>query len=84
MSALTTGVAVKVGSGYLHTITINTKGATSNLLTVYDSLSATGTKLATVDTTVTFGTLVYDVNFVIGLFIVLAAGTAADLTISFS
>lgn len=75
--------AVKASSGFLHAITINTKGATGNTLTVYDNTAASGTAIATIDTTVTYGTLIYDVAFSTGLTIVTATGTAADVTVSY-
>lgn len=73
----TTHVATK--SGYLHSVTINTKGATGNTLTLSDS---NGT-IAVIDTTVTFGALPYDIDFVGKLDAVSAAGTGADVTISY-
>lgn len=83
IAALSTGASIKATPGTLHTITINTKGATSNLLTVYDGTSTAGTVIAAVDTTVTYGTLTFDVDFTVGLFYVLAAGTAADITVAY-
>lgn len=72
---------VKTGEGILHTITINTKGASSNTLKIYDGLTASGTLLATVDTTITVTTLLFDFKFFTGLCIVIGTGTAADVTI---
>lgn len=76
-----TTTLVKTGTGILGGITINTKGATSNTATIFDSLTGTGTKIGTIDTTAAQGTLLYDVLFVTGLTIVTATGTAADLTV---
>ena len=86
INANTTGTQVGPASANvtLHAVTINSKGATANLLTIYDGTSTGGTVIAVVDTTVTFGTLVYDVVTTNGIFVVLAAGTAADLTISWA
>jgi hypothetical protein len=75
---------VKSGEGVLHSITINTKGATSNTATVYDNTAASGTKIATIDTTAQIQTLLFDVNFTTGLTIVLASGTSADITVSYA
>ncbi len=83
IAALSAGAAIKAKPGTLHTITINTKGATSNLLTVYDSLSAVAPIIAAIDTTVTYGTLTFDIDFTTGLYYVLAAGTAADITVTY-
>lgn len=74
---------VKSGKGVLRTITINTKGATANTATVYDNTAGSGTKIATIDTTSGPATFRYDVAFGTGLTIVTAAGTAADITVSY-
>ena len=42
---------LKSGAGLLHSITINTKGATSNTATIYDNTAGSGTKIGTIDTT---------------------------------
>lgn len=75
---------VKVGSGVLHSITLNNKGASSNTVTVYDNTAASGTKIATLDSTLAQSTLFYDVGFSTGLTVVVATGTAPDLTVSYS
>jgi hypothetical protein len=74
---------VKTGSGHLHAVCINTKGATANTLTLFDNTAGSGTKLGTFDTTAATGCLLLDVVFLTGLTAVTAAGTAADLTLSF-
>lgn len=74
---------VKTGEGVLHHITINTKGASSNTLKIYDGLTAAGTLLATVDTTIGVGTFLYDMKFLTGLTVVMATGTPADITIMY-
>lgn len=77
-----TGTLLKTGQGLLHTVTINTKGAAANTLSIYDGVDNTGTLLATIDTTVAFGSLIYDIGFLVGLYIVSATGTQADITVS--
>lgn len=72
---------VRTGAGVLHGITINTKGASSNTLKIYDGLSASGTLMATIDTTATPGLWEYDMTFTTGLTIVIGTGTAADVTV---
>jgi hypothetical protein len=72
------------GTGILHTITINTKGASANTATVYDSTTASGTVLAVIDTTANVGTLIYNAPYANGITIVTATGTAGDLTVTFS
>jgi hypothetical protein len=74
---------VKSGAGVLHSITVNTRGATGNVLTLYDNTAASGTKIATIDTTAAVGAILYDVAFSTGLSIAMANGTAADITVSY-
>jgi hypothetical protein len=64
-------------------LTINTKGASSNTITIYDSTTGSGTKVATIDSTSAIGSLFYDVQLLNGLTIVVATGTAADITVSY-
>lgn len=83
ISANTAGVQVgPAGTIRLHAVNINTKGAASNVLTLYDGTSTAGTVVAAFDTTVSFGTFQYNITVKVGLFAVLATGTPADLTIS--
>jgi hypothetical protein len=74
---------LKSGAGWLHSVCIITKGATGNTLTLYDNTAASGTILAVIDTTAQVQTLLYDLIFNTGLTAALAAGTAADVTITF-
>jgi predicted transglutaminase-like protease len=62
-------------------ITINTKGASANVATVYDNTAGSGSKIGTIDTVNNGGTLWYDVDCDTGLTIVTATGTCADLTV---
>lgn len=75
-----------VGAAYavLHSITINTKGASSNTCTVYDNTSAAGTKIATIDTTSGVQTLFYDSICLVGITVVLGTGTSADITVNWT
>ena len=77
-------VVVCTGTCVLHTVVINTKGASSNLLLLYDGPSSGGKLIATIDSTVTFGTLRYDVVCAVNLTAVLNTGTAASVTITFN
>ncbi len=79
--ATNAGVNPVTGVGVLHAITVNKKGATANTASVYDGVDAGGTLLGIIDTTVQAGTLLYDYAFTVGLYVVMATGTAADLTI---
>jgi hypothetical protein len=80
-AANTTGYQVKSGAGVFSGITVNTAGLTSSA-TFYDGTSTGGTKLATISTLAQVS-LNYNIAFVTGLFVVLAGGTAADVTISY-
>lgn len=74
---------LKTGPGVLHTIVINTKGGGSTA-TIFDNTTNSGTKIATIDTTLSTTSFTYDAAFTIGLTIVTAASvSAADLTITF-
>lgn len=73
---------IKTGAGSVHLITINTKGASSNILTLYDNTTAAGQVIAVLDTTQAVATLIYDVTFINGLTVVQSAGTAADITVA--
>lgn len=75
---------IKTGGGVLHTLTINTAGATSNTITIYDNTAASGTKIATINGEAIPGqTFLYDVEFITGLTVIIATGTAADITLSY-
>ena len=78
-----TTTLVKSGTGKLHNITINTKGTLSNVATVYDNTTATGAIISVIDTTVTYGTLIYNCVFNTGLTVYTATGTAADITVTY-
>jgi hypothetical protein len=82
LKTLTTATLI-TGNGFLHAVTINTKGATANTLALYDGVDATGVLIGTIDTTAAIGTLHYDVSVGVGLYVALANGTAADVTVSY-
>lgn len=73
---------LKSGAGKLHSIVVNTRGVTSNV-TVYDNTAGSGTKIATIDTTLTTAVFEYDLAFTTGLTVVTTGGTPADLTITY-
>lgn len=73
---------VKSGAGVLRRIVVNTKGSTANTLTIYDNTTATGAVIGAVDTVnAAGGAFDYELDFTTGLTVVLAGGTAADITI---
>ncbi len=73
--------AVKSGSGVLHAVTVGT-GGTGSTLTIYDNTAASGTIISVVNTAAQ-ASLVLDVGFSVGLTVVSAGGTPADITISY-
>ncbi|MEJ0017533.1 MAG: hypothetical protein WDN25_13400 [Acetobacteraceae bacterium] len=79
-AANTAGDAAKTGAGVLAGLTINTAGATSTA-TLYDGTSTAGTKLATINTTAVGSINFNNIAFATGLFVVLAGGTPADVTV---
>lgn len=84
-AAAPTTTVVKSGQGILHSITVNT-AADTGVITVYDNTSGTGTKIATITTTIAASgsptPLIYDVTFNTGLTIVTSTA-AQDITVSF-
>lgn len=78
---------LKLTSGFLHSVTINNDGASGNKLRLLDHASPVGVEncFAEIDTVVSTGrmSLIYDVSFRNGLTIVMFAGTAADITVSY-
>lgn len=75
--------ALKANPGFLHTLTINTAGAAANTITIYDHPSGVGNVLAVIDSTaVGKTTYIFDCKFLLGLTIVIATGTAADITVT--
>lgn len=79
--ATNTETAVKIGSGILHSVTINTKGTSASDVKVYDGSVATGTLIATIDSLNLAGQFVYNVQFVTSLTIK-CTGTP-DITVAY-
>jgi hypothetical protein len=78
-AGITAGATVKAGVGSLRGVTIN--NSTASTLTLYDSLTATGSVIGIIATTGPVS-LLYDIQFNIGLFIVNSA--ASDVTIAYA
>lgn len=74
--------AVQLQGKFLLSVTVNTKGGTGNTLTIYDGISTSGDVIAIIDTATSLGTFLYDIACLVGLHVVLAGGTPADLTLS--
>ena len=81
LDALGTTVIQVAQPVVLAVVTINTRGTAPNVLTLYDGPDATAPVIAVIDTSVSIGTLLYEVNTNTGLTAVLAGGGAADVTI---
>lgn len=77
-----TGAQVKGSAGTFHSIIVNTSVAGATI-TIYDSLTASGTKIATITlpSTAVVGPILYDVAFTTGLFVV--PSTTTDLTVAY-
>lgn len=76
---------VKSGAGFLHSITFNGAATATNVTTVYDSTTGSGSVIAVpAATTATIPTtLKYDVSFATGLTILTATANGADMTVSY-
>ena len=66
-------------------IIVNSKGASSNTATLYDSDEATGAndeqRIGKIDTTANVGHIDYGIVMKKGIYIVIATGTPPDLTV---
>jgi hypothetical protein len=80
-AANTTGYQVKTGAGVFKGLSINTAGLTSSA-TIYDGTSTSGKKLGTYNT-LSQNFIPANYAFTNGLFVVLAGGTPADITIAY-
>lgn len=74
---------VKSGTGTLHSVTINALGTVASLVTIYDSATGSGTKIASINSLSISGTLTYDVSFSNGVTIVTTGTVAPDITVSY-
>lgn len=75
--ASATTTTVKSGRGVLKAIVINTTAA--GAITIYDNTAASGTKIATIKSSIVEQELDYNCRFLTGLTIVTAA--ASDITV---
>ena len=71
------------GAGWIEGINFNIAGASSNTVVVYDNTAGSGTILASYSTTA-LGKQFIRGNFQTGLTVVIATGTAADITVSYT
>lgn len=82
-AAAPTTTTIRTTAGILHTITFNNPTATA-VVTVYDALTATGTKIATITVPASPMpvTLTYDALFSTGL-VITTATAASDITVTY-
>ncbi len=71
------------GPGTLVAVNINTKGAASNVMDIYDNTAGSGTKIAHFDTTIQPQSFYLECSFAVGLTVVIGTGTAADVTLTY-
>ena len=74
---------IKTGAGVLHTVCINSLGTVASVVAIYDSTTATGTKIGTINSLTLGGSFVYDVAFSNGLTIATTGVLAPDITVSY-
>lgn len=74
-TAVTT--TVKTGAGLLHTLVVN--GGTAGTVIVYDNTAASGTILASFDSTNALNTYTFDCAFSTGLTIITSAATKVSV-----
>jgi hypothetical protein len=85
-AAAPTTTVVRTGSGILHTLVINNPAA-DGVITVYDGISASGTKIATITQAAALANdqpsfVLYDCVFSTGLTIVTSVA-AQDITVTY-
>jgi hypothetical protein len=75
---------VKSGAGFLHAISLNSKGTVASTITVYDNTTGSGTKIGTIDSLNPLSSIfILDIAFATGLTIVTTGTVAPDLTVSY-
>jgi hypothetical protein len=76
---------VKASAGTLHSITFNGPATATNVTTIYDNASTSGTVIGIPLATAVVSpvTVVYDIAFANGLTIITAAANGADMTVSY-
>lgn len=77
-----TTTLIKSGSGMLGYVNINLLSAVANTATIYDSLTGSGTKIATLTLNIS-GPQIYSCAFTTGLTVVTGGLVAPDLTVTY-
>ncbi len=73
---------VKASAGFIHAISVNTKGTVASTITVYDNTAGSGTVVGIIDSLNLSGAFVLDVTLGTGITIVTTGTVAPDLTVS--
>jgi hypothetical protein len=82
--ATNTTTVVKGSAATLRSVTVNTKGTGTSTVTIYDHAStATGTKVATIDSATFMGSAMFDVACANGIVVVTTGTAAPDVTVSY-
>lgn len=76
-----TTTIVKASAGVLDSIIINSLGTVASTITIYDSATATGTKIGTINSLAVLGALRFNVTCANGLTIVTTGTVAPDVTV---
>lgn len=74
-----TTTTTKTGVGFLHSVTV--QGGTAGTIIIYDNTAASGTILASFDSTNALASYIFDLSFSVGLTIITSAAT--KLTVSY-
>ena len=80
-TAVTT--VVKNAAGFLHGISVNTKGTVASTITIYDNIAGSGSVIGVIDSLNLAGLFILDVSFLTGLTIVTTGTVAPDITVSY-
>lgn len=74
---------LKAGAGVLGKVIVNTKGTVASVVTLYDSLTGSGSVIAIIDSLNLSGTFSFDIEFAVGLTVVITGTVAPDITVSY-
>lgn len=76
---------VKASAGTLHSITFNSAAAATNITTIYDNPSTSGTVIAIPAAAAVIApvTVIYDLAFALGLTIITGTANGADMTVTY-
>ena len=76
-----TTTIIKSGVGFLHSVTINTKGTVASAVTLYDAITAIN-PIAVIDSLNLSGTFTYNCKLTAGLAITTTGTVAPNVTVS--